>query len=283
MAKKKKETIEEPIVKETVVVEEPIVETPKVKTKPHIQKKKSLEDNWEIKDRIYRLRNGRSPLSYIIKNSNIFYFDEEAGYERELMYTLNQRTPFVDEFKGDARLAHIIFRDGILAVPKNKQTLQKLLSLYHPLKDRLYEEVDEVVKAETQLDIMELEIEALMIAKDLDIDMIEAIMRVEKGSKVSKMSSKELRRDCLVMAKKNPSLFIELVSDDNIELRNFGIKAVELGLMKLSQDQRTFMWGSNDRKLMTVPFDEHPYTALAHWFKTDEGMEIYSNLEKRMK
>jgi hypothetical protein len=32
---------------------------------------------------------------------------------------------------------------------------------------------------------------------------------------------------------------------------------------------------------MTVPFDEHPYTALSHWFKTDEGMEIYSNIEKR--
>ena len=42
------------------------------------------------------------------------------------------------------------------------------------------------------------------------------------------------------------------------------------------------MWGSNGRKLMTVPFDEHPYTALAHWFKTDEGMEIYSNIEKRL-
>tara|TARA_A100001201_G_scaffold15110_1_gene18281 strand:+ start:29 stop:880 length:852 start_codon:yes stop_codon:yes gene_type:complete len=283
MAKKKKETIEEPIVEKTVVVEEPIVETPKVRTKPQIQKKKSPEDNWEMKDRIYRLKGGKSPLSYIIKNSNIFYFDEEAGYERELQYTLNQRTPFVDEFKGDARLAHIIFRDGILAVPKNKQTLQKLLSLYHPLKDRLYEEVDEVVKAENQLDVMELEIEALMIAKDLDIDMMEAIMRVEVGSKVSEMSSKELKRDCLVFAKKNPALFIELVSDENIELRNFGIKAVELGFINISQDQRTFTWASNDRKLMTVPFDEHPYTALAHWFKTDEGMEIYANLEKRMK
>ena len=42
------------------------------------------------------------------------------------------------------------------------------------------------------------------------------------------------------------------------------------------------MWGSNDRKIMTVPFDEHPYTALAHWFKTDEGMEIYANIEKRL-
>ena len=48
------------------------------------------------------------------------------------------------------------------------------------------------------------------------------------------------------------------------------------------EDQRTFMWGSNDRKLMNVPFDEHPYSALAAWFKTDEGMEIYSNIEKRL-
>jgi hypothetical protein len=279
MAKKKKETkVEEPIVENMVVIEEPIVQP-----KPQIKKKKSPEDNWEMKDRVYKLKGGRSPLSYIIKNSNIYYFDEEAGYERELQYTLNQRTPFVDEFKGDARLAHIIFRDGVLAVPKNKQTLQKMLSIYHPLKNRLYEEVDEVVKAENELDIMELEIKALMIANELDIHMMEAVMRAEIGSKVSEMSSKELKRDCLLFAKKKPKLFVELVSDDKIELRNFGIKAVELGLLKISQDQRTFMWGSNDRKLMTVPFDEHPYSALAQWFKTDEGMEIHSNLEKRMK
>ena len=65
-------------------------------------------------------------------------------------------------------------------------------------------------------------------------------------------------------------------------LRNFGIRAVEAGILRLSTDQRHFMWGSNGRKLMNVPFDEHPYTALAHWFKTDEGMEIYSNVEKRL-
>ena len=60
------------------------------------------------------------------------------------------------------------------------------------------------------------------------------------------------------------------------------IKAVEAKVINLSQDQRTFTWGSNDRKLMNVPFDEHPYSALAAWFKTDEGMEIYSNIEKRL-
>jgi len=50
----------------------------------------------------------------------------------------------------------------------------------------------------------------------------------------------------------------------------------------LSQDQRTFHWGSNARKLMTVPFDENPYSAMAAFFKTDEGVEIYRSIEKKM-
>ena len=112
--------------------------------------------------------------------------------------------------------------------------------------------------------------------------MAEAVMRVELGSRVSKMSSKELKRDLLIYAKKNPALFLELVNDDNVQLRNFGIKATEMGIINLSSDQRTFTWASNNRKLMNVPFDEHPYSALAAWFKTDEGMEIFSNIEKRL-
>ena len=65
-------------------------------------------------------------------------------------------------------------------------------------------------------------------------------------------------------------------------IRNFAIIAREQGIISLSDDQRTFSWASTGRKLMTVPFEEHPYTALAHWFKTDEGMEIYANIEKRL-
>ena len=128
-----------------------------------------------------------------------------------------------------------------------------------------------------------MEIAALNAAQSLDIDMAEAVLRVEVGSRVSNMDSKELKRDLLLYARRNPRLFLELVNDENVMLRNFGIRATEMGILKLSKDQRTFKWASNDRKLMTVPFDEHPYTALAHWFKTDEGMEIYSNIEKRLK
>jgi len=116
----------------------------------------------------------------------------------------------------------------------------------------------------------------------MDIDQAEAILRVEIGSKVSKMSSKELKRDLLLFARSNPELFISLANDDNVQLRNVAIVAAENGVIALSQDQRTFTWGSNGRKLMNVPFDENPYSAMAAWFKTDEGVEVYKSIEKKL-
>ena len=274
MAKKKVTTkVEEPVVEETVVVEQPKVEAPKIKAKP--------KNTWEIKDRIYYLKSKRKPLSYSIRTSNLFWFDEQAGYEREIKYCQNQRTCFVDEMKGEQRLEHVVFRGGVLFVEKEKTVLQKFLSLYHPHKDNIFYEHKPEVIAENQIDVLELEADAILMARQMDIDLAEAIMRVEKGSSVNKLSSKELKRDLLLFARNNPSLFLELASDENVQLRNFGIKAVEEGILKLSSDQRYFTWKSTDRKLMTVPFDEHPYTALAHWFKTDEGMEIYTQIEKR--
>jgi hypothetical protein len=274
--------VEETVVEQEVVevMEQPVTETPKVEIPKEPLERK--EPEWEIKDRVYYLKNNRKPLSRMIKSAGIYWFDEGKGFERELKYCQNQRTCFVDEMKGDQRLSHIIFRSGALFVPREKTVLQKLLSLYHPHRDQIYYEFKPQVIAENQLDWLEFEIEALSLAKNLDIDMAEAIMRAEVGSSVSNMSSKELRRDLLLFARSNPKLFLELATDDNVQLRNFGIKAVEKGIIKLSSDQRHFTWGSTDRKLMTVPFDEHPYTALSHWFKTDEGMEIYTNIEKRL-
>ena len=279
MAKKtKKVEVEEPQVQEEVVE---VIKQPKtvIKEKPLPTPRK---DDWEIKDRFYLLKGNDKPLSKLLKGCNIHWFDEEKGYERELKYCSNQRTCFVDEMVGDQRLEHIIFRNGVLNVTKNKTVLQKLLSLYHPQRDKIYYEHKPSIIAASEIDVLEMEIEALNAAKNLDIDMAEAVMRVEIGSKVSEMSSKELKRDLLLYAKNNPKLFLELVNDENVVLRNFGIRATEMGILKLSSDQRTFSWGSNDRKLMNVPFDEHPYSALAAWFKTDEGMEIYSNIEKRL-
>ena len=276
MDKKAKAEAVEVAPQETVVKEAP------VKTQP-----KPTKPSWEIKDRIYYLKGNKSPLTLTIPSRHtskhsLLYFDKESGVQKEIRYATNQSSPLVEDQKGEATLGHITFKDGDLKVPKEKQNLQKLLSLYHPLRGKLYEEFSAVEEATDQLDILDLQVDAMNAARNIDIDHGEAILRVELGSKVSSMSSKEIKRDLMLFARNNPQLFIQLANDDNVQLRNIAIRAAEAGVIVLSQDQRTFTWGSNGRKLMNVPFDENPYSAFAAFLKTDEGVEIYKSIDKKL-
>jgi len=280
MAKTKKEEV---AIEELPVVEGQIIENvaQPIKVKP------VKKDDWEIKDRTYILKGDKEPLTFTIPSKHtrrhpLLWFDQSAKEQRELRYATNMNSPFVDEQKGEVTMGHITFRDGSLHVASKDVALQKLLSLYHPMKDRKYiEHIPKQIASDELVDL-EFELEALLAARTMDVDQAEAIIRVEQGNAVDSLSSKEVKRDLMLLAKRNPQLFLSLAADENVGLRNAGIKAVDQGLMRLSQDQRTFHWGSNDRKLMTVPFDENPYTALAAWFKTDDGVEVYKSVEKQL-
>ena len=284
MATAKKPAAKKAPVKKETTVEAPEVSFEKTTEMPPLTKKPS----WEYKDRLYELTGRRKPLVFTVPTVHsakkpLLWFDEEKGYQREIRYATNQRSCFVDEQEGPATLGRIVFRNGVLNVPKENVVLQQLLSLYHPFTEKgVIEEYKPEAVAENEVGWIELELDAMNAAKAMEIDEAEAILRVEFGSKVSEMSSKELKRDLLVFARRNPQLFIELANDENVHLRNIGIKAVEQGLIALSQDQRTFSYANTGRKLMTVPFDEHPYSALASYFKTDEGMEVLNTIEKRL-
>ena len=245
-----------------------------------------VKPEWEIKDRLYYLTGRDTPLTLTIPGKHtqkhaLLYFDEETRTQKEIRYATNHDSPFKSEQEGEATMGHIMFRDGDLRVPKEKQNLQRLLSLYHPLKGRIYEEFDPVEEAYDDLEMLDLQTDAAVFAREMDIDDAEAILRVEMGSAVNQLSSKEIKRDLRLFANANPELFLELAQDENVGLRNTAIKATEAGILALSQDQRTFSWASNGRKLMNVPFDENPYSAMAAYFKTDEGGEVFRSIEKK--
>lgn len=257
------------------------------KTKKAPAKAEVKKETWEYKDRNYYLLGNKSPLTYTLPSKHtrrypLVWFDKEVGYERELRYATNQNSVFVDDQKGQVTLNHVVFEMGHLMVPKEKRNLQDFLNK-HPHKDLIFSEFDAEVQAEYDVEDLEIELLAMNAANEMDIDFAEAILRVEVGTKVKDLSTKELKRDLLIFARRNPQLFIELAQDENIQLRNIAIVARENNIIKLSADQRTFTWASNDKKLMTVPFDENPYTAMAAWFKTDEGLEVYKSIEKKLK
>ena len=255
-------------------------------TKVEVKSSEPKVPAWEVKDRTYILKGHHTPLTYNLMSKHsqrfpLLWFDKDSGEQKELRYATNQNSPLVEGQKGESTLGHIIFENGTLFVPLQKQNLQKLLSIYHPALNNKYYEFNKITEAGDELYYLDLQIDALVSAREMDIDQAEAILRVEIGSDVSRMGSKEIRRDLLLFARKNAALFLELANDENVVLRNFAIKATESGIIKLASDQRTFTWASNGRKLMTVPFDEHPYSAMAAFFKTDEGLEIYKSIEKK--
>jgi hypothetical protein len=277
MASKKQEA--KKVQKEEVAVQEVAA--------PIIKKQEPKKPEWEIRDRTYYLIGSKTPLTFTIpgkhtRKHSLLYFDEEKNTQKEIRYATNQNSPFKEEQNGEATLGHIIFKYGALTVPKNMQNLQKLLSLYHPMKGNRYEEYNAVEEAYDDLELLDMQTDAAVFAREMNIDDAEAILRVEIGTSVNQLSSKEIKRDLRLFARNNPYLFLELAQDENVGLRNTAIKATEANIIELSQDQRTFSWASNGRKLMNVPFDENPYSAMAAYFKTDEGGEVFRSIEKKI-
>ena len=245
-----------------------------------------VEKDWEFKDRVYVLAGNHSPVTYTIQTKHtprkpLLWFDEGLKINRELRLATNQKSLFADEQNGYSTLTHVIFQDGVLNVPRTEVTMQKMLSLYHPLKGNLWIEADAAKDAEDEIDLLEFEMEALNLVQTLDIEHLEAIMRTELGSTVSTMSSRELKRDAYRFAKSEPALFIEISEDEDIKLRNLANRAVEQGVILLTDDNTVFKF-ANGKKILTVPFEQHPYAALSQYFKTDDGVMLMKSLTKKL-
>ena len=246
-----------------------------------------VDVSWEIKDRQYFLLGNREPITFTLSSRHtqrypLLWFDPETNEQRALRYATNQASPFVDEQKGEVTLRHIQFKDGVLVVPKEYQALQKLLSLYHPALNKKYAERKPVQVAINEVEELEFELDAMNVARNIDIDLAEAILRVEKGSSVAKLSSKELKRDILVFARNKPKLFIQLANDENVQLRNISIKAVEQSIISLSNKNKDFLWTETKEVIMKVPFGENPYSAFAGFLQTDEGIMVLKSIEKKL-
>ena len=226
-------------------------------------------------------------MSYTIpsrntKRSALLYFDEETGQNRSMRYAKNQKSIFEEEQDGNVILEPIIFEDGFLQVPKQNQILQEFLA-YHPGNGNIFVEVDKEKDAALDVDNMDLTLEAMMAAKELDIEMLETIARVVIGARVEKMTSAELKRDVRMFAQRYPQDFLESINDPLLSLQNKCAKffAESLLILKNNKDVYYNLKG-NKKKLLTVPYGEDPLFILASFLQSDEGIEVLRILEDKL-
>lgn len=250
------------------------------------KKNTATQPQWEVKDRIYILKGNRTPVNFILRsrhhlNKPLQYFD--GTMTRSLRFASNQTSVFEDEQHGDVTLPAIIFKDGKLVIAKEQVLLQQFLSIYHPDLNKEYEEFDPNKLAEAEIASEEEKLDAQNLVREMDIEDLEAIARVALDGSISDMTSKELRRDMLVYARKNPAEVMDLAQDENIKLRNLAVRAVEMGVIFIKDDNRTVCWNNKTKdKIVTVPYGENVYSALAAFFKTDDGLDVLQGITNKL-
>lgn len=238
-------------------------------------------------DKTYKLTKDKAPLSYTIpsrntKRKSLLYFDEKTGLNRSLRYAKNQKSVFEDEQDGNVLLEPIVFEDGFLRVSKQNQILQQFLS-YHPANGKEFVEVDKEQDASVEVDQLDLALDAQVLAKDLDVEMLETIARVVIGLNIEKMTSAELKRDVRLFAKRYPNEFMESINDPLLSLQNKCSKFFSEGLLVLKNKKDVYYnLKGNKNKLLTVPYGEDPLFILASFLQSDEGLEVLRILESKL-
>ena len=148
-------------------------------------------------DKMYVLSRRNAPLSFMLASRNsrrkpLLHFDGTSN--RALRYARNQRSPFEDEQDGNAILEPIVFEDGFLFVPRTNPVLQHFLSL-HPGFNGVFQEVDNEKDAQAEVETLNSEVDALIAARSLDLEMLENICRVMLGGKVCLLYTSPSPRD----------------------------------------------------------------------------------------
>tara|TARA_R110002012_G_scaffold313146_1_gene524484 strand:+ start:49 stop:804 length:756 start_codon:yes stop_codon:yes gene_type:complete len=248
-----------------------------------------MKNTTPLKTKAYRLKRSERPLSYMLSSrhsnrSPLLYFDEDQGVNRPLRYARNQKTPFEDEQDGNAILEPIVFEDGMLVVQRENQVLQQFLH-YHPGNGMVFEEVDNAKDASEELASVELTIDAQVLAKNLSTEKLLSVSRILMGASVNSMTIPELKRDILVYAKNNPEELIDIVNDPLLELQNEVHLFIDNNWLSFRNNRRDVYYNlpGNKKKMMSVPFNEDPYNSISAYLQSDDGLEAYKYLKKRLK
>jgi len=241
----------------------------------------------ELKDRVYKLKNDKQPLSFTLNSRNtrrkpLLHFD--GTHNRPLRYASNQKSPFEDEQDSNAVLEPVIFEDGMLFVAKTNPVLQEFLH-YHPDNGVMFEEIDKEADAQKEVEYLEIESKAFKQASELTIDQMETLARVYLDLDTRILTTSELKRDVILFARNNPVDFLDAINDPMLELQDTVVKIFEKGLLSLRNNGKDVYYNLKTKKtkLLMVPFGEDHIQTVAAFFQRDEGVEIYKAFQDMLK
>lgn len=245
---------------------------------PSPKKVEAIDDlpefkNWEERDRIYVLCTGFSSLTHGIrdrhkKNSDLMY----KG--RSLRYSTSQASFFMDKQVGETLICYLQIENGKLFVPKENAHLQKFLAI-HPDNGIHFKEHNPQLESKLAYEVQNLKLDAHLLSRQVDTASLEAIAMMMCKDYLETWDVYTLKKQLYLEIEADPKLFIKFANDKSLKLKSLGKQAVIRGLLRyenfrFSDEQGTILCESSR--------NENEYDALALYFSSNEGRNLYEYL-----
>jgi hypothetical protein len=231
------------------------------------------------KTKVYTIPRGAGIL-FRIKSDAIIY-DNETGRNRQIRYCPNEPSVYADEQSSNAIRAHVLFEEGILAVPANQANLQEFLDL-HPMNRAngggTFELVNTEAKAELDLDNEFLLHDAVSLVRNKSIDELMPVaiyLNMDTNQK-----NAELKRELLMEAKGNPKRFIELFDNPTVQVRAIIKKAVDFQILNSKEDG--MYWFDSNRLIVATPVGQDTIKVMTQFCLTEKGGTAFESVKSEL-
>jgi len=236
------------------------------------------------------ISNVKFPKSYSIPCIDEIY-DTKSEENRVIRYATGEQKIYLDEQMNQdmSKRTQITFFDGYLIVDKRQKQLLEYLRLCNgneecpdrmPGKKIIFREEKPGVKANANMKVDRLVMEAKQAAYTLDLDELIGYARV-LGVDVNRDPS-EVRYTLSLIAENNPESFLKGLDSPQTKRKFYIYQALDNGLITINRGENSIRWGDSKQTIVQAPVGQDPLDYLVEFTFDSKGESVYERLRNLM-
>ena len=226
---------------------------------------------------VYKIR-GRGGIVTFLKSEGIIVFDKQTGNRREMRYCDGESSIWKDEQSDVVVRTPLKIRNGMLVVTTEYPALRKFLDM-HPDNiangGSLFFKEEKVKQAEQEIERDFLSVDAIGKIRSGSVDELMPVI-IRYGVNPNQ-SVKEVKRDLLIFAKKDPAAFLKHFDDPMVKLQALVKSAIDWGV--INTDGNVVRWTDTGNIIITAPVGLDPVRVMAEFLTTDQGVHVLDRIQ----
>ena len=238
--------------------------------------------DWVIKDREYRLMDGKRPITHSIQRAHsatsaMQYFNKRTGKTHTMRWSTNQPSFFVEnQSKNAADIldAEIVFEFGTLRVYQNNPNLQKFLHI-HPLNGILFKEYSAEEESRKNVVDKKTKAKAYGLVETTGKATNRAICSLINPSYIEDWKYDQVEEAIYNYAESNPKEYIAYCDDPTVKIKGVAKTALAKGELVY----KNYKFFDRDMNLvLEVDRNKNEMDEIASYFQSGAGRQLYEYL-----